>query len=460
MGNVQGAATFRAKDGGGAEMSTDGGKTWAALGGGGAAESQDGSLIVTSPSPGVSDVSQNGVYQLVDTTGASDDAPALNSAITALAARGGGVIEMAAENHRWKSPVVVPYSGIWIKGAGRGATKVIIDDSGGPVGDAITFQNTNGCSITDLRISAASPRTAGNAIVASGGDPTMPIVAGLPQHSNGIRIARVDMDSQFKGMTLQDSPGPPLLSMWTCYVEDCRLFDFNGGDFFTLNASDGSSHFINRLYCTQPDVSSLTPGAGIVLSGSGESHWSQCVTYGTQDGILVQPVSGGIVYASDFTQCVFDTAWRHCGFVNVGPVRRTFGDLSFARCWFGNATNYGCIVNDVGVSMVSFERCTFIRNGFYGLAVASCSQVDAGNSTFAANTQGGFLATGNASAFSVHGSRFLSTNGIVSATQPVGVQINAGCNNFMIFGNDLRDNTTPIIDNTVGATKVVANNLP
>lgn len=404
--------------------------------------------------------SEAGEYQLIDSSGAGDDAPALNSAIAAAAARGGGVIEMGPGTHRWKSPVLVNSSGIGIKGAGAGATKIIIDDSSGQVGDGITFQDVNRCSITDLLITAAAPRTAGNAIMVSGGDPTMPIVTGLPQHSNGIVIERLDMDHQFKGITLKDSAGPPLLSMWTCYVSDCRLRDFNGGDFFTLNASDGSSHFIDGLYCTQTDVSLRTPGAGIVLSGSGESHWSRCVTYGTQYGILVQPISGGIVYASDFTQCVFDTAWTHCGFINVGPVRRTFGDVSFVRCWFGNATNYGCIVNDVGVSMVSFGRCTFIRNGFYGLALASCAQVDADICTFAANTQGGFLATGNATDFSVKNSRFLSTNGIVNVTQPVGVQVNAGCNNFIVTGNDLRDNTTPLIDSTgAGANKITTPNL-
>ena len=89
-----------------------------------------------------------------------------------------------------------------------------------------------------------------------------------------------------------------------------------------------------------------------------------------------------------------------------------------------------------------------------------CENIMVDSCAFSGNNSGGFRAVA-AKHFAVRNSLF--TQGhlpVGSGTQAVGIQVDAGCDFYIVTGNDTTDSTgTGFVDNGGAVTKIVTPNL-
>lgn len=390
--------------------------------------------------------------------GVTDDTAALKNWIASVPAGAGAEIILPAGSIRITSPIVVDaLNGINLHGRGRRATTILIDDTAGNLGDALTFRNTNGCRVHDMSISAKAQRTAGRALVSEGGQPGLSIAPAYNFGRSGLSIERIDLDSQFGGFAFIDTPGTPPLGNWISYLDDCVALNC-ADDAFLLAAPSGASHFVRRFFAYNNP--SAGAAAGIHCVGSGDFNFEQCETFGTGYGVLIDPPSTGFLGTGRFSNCFFDSAGVRTGYINLPTGISYFGDLEFSGCWFATSQEHGMLVSGAGANFIRFLSSTFIHNVGFGLVYNGCSYVTAdGSCTFAANGSGGVLFTAAAKHCAVRSSVARSTTNIASATQPVGVQLNLGCDFCIVAMNDLHDNTTALMDASGGANNILAPNV-
>lgn len=407
----------------------------------------------------------SGVYPLVDTYGVVNDAPALNAAITAVssAAHPGGVVWIPPGTHRLKS-TVTNAAGVRLAGAGASVTNLLVDDTGGNIGDAIVFSNIYRPAICDLTITATALRTAGNAIHVTGGDPSRTLSPTYPLSASAATIERVDMDSQFNGL-LVDNNTPH--SQWLLYVDNGVWSNFNGGSGLWLNANTapgdpgfGASHFISRLFFYNNLDATFVQGNGIRVQGSGDFNIRECETFGFNHGLLMDSPSDGFVTTGRFQNCYFDVSGNSTAEISPDPAS-VFYDIAFDGCWFASSeAAHGLYLNSSKAGDVRCVNCIFLGNNIFGLVIAAgCTGFQADACTFAGNVDGGVIATQSATDWAIRNSKFNGTVYNNVGTQPVGVQIDVGCVRYIVVNNNMHFNTTPILDNGGAVSKIVSPNL-
>lgn len=427
--------------------------------------SVDGSVIVVDPTGPITDLSENGVYQLIDSYGVVDDAPAINAAIAALAARPhpGGDVEMPGGTHRLKSTVNLA-SGVTLRGAGT-SCRLIIDDSSGNIGDGIKMSDTYGAGIRDLVISSVAQRTAGQAIHITGGDGTKLLSASYPLAANRTVIERVDMDSQFNGLLVDNNPP---VSNWILFVNEGRWSNITG-DGLSLNCNSapgspgfGASHFFSRLFMYNNPIFPVgnTNNNAFRMRGSGDFNVRECETYGFDHGLLMDPPANGFLTTGRFQNCFFDVSYDSTVEVAADPAA-VFFDIAFEGCWFASsAAGHGLYLSTANSGDVRVGNSSFVGNNIFGLVIAGgCRGAQINNSKFYGNAAGAVIATQSPTDFQITTCQFRQRVYNTPAVQALCVQIDAGCDRFIIADNNMYDSVTPIVDSSGDVSKNIHGNL-
>lgn len=404
-----------------------------------------------------------GVYPVTDTYGIVNDAPAINAAINsaATAAHPGGVVWIPPGTHRLKS-TVHGSAGVRLQGAGS-KTVLLVDDSGGNIGDAIVLSDLYRPAISDLTISATAPRAAGTAIHVTGGDLAHRLSAAYPLAACGATIERVDMDTQFNGL-LVDNNAPA--SEWLLNVDNGIWRDFTaGGNGLWLNANSppgnpgfGASQFFSRLFFYQRTATLIANA--VRIQGSGDFNFRECETYGFDHGLVMDPPAGGFVTTGRFLNCFFDVSGHTTALIAPDPAA-VFTDIEFGGCWFASSVaEHGLWLSTALAGDIRAYSCMFISNAIFGLVIAGgCKGFQADGCTFAGNQAGGAIATQNVTNFSIRNSKFVQEVYNAHQAQPIGVQVDLGCSEYIIALNNIHDAVTPLVDNGGAVAKIVAPNL-
>lgn len=358
-------------------------------------------------------------------------------------------------------------AGLTIRGLGTGSTRLLVKT--GYNGDLFTYTNCYAPRLRELTIGAQTQRTAGNAIVDAGGDATRLLSGSYPLSANELSIENVDMELQFGGLLVQNAAGP-LVTPWIVSVRNGR-WQCNGGWGVDLNATTapgtakfGATHRISDLFVySNPTVVSGT-GGGYRIRGTGDARLLRCDSFGLFQGMLFDPGAQAWVTTVRVTDCFLDASVSSVCKLAPDAAVTTFGDIEFKGVWFASSTaEHGLYLATAKASNVRVIGGGMLNCNIFGLVIAAgCENVQVDGIVMSSNAVGGAICTGNATDFSIINSLALGDYGIgVPTAQPLGIQIDAGCDHYNVSYNNLRQCATPIT-NTPGTSanrRVVDGNI-
>ena len=428
--------------------------------------SADGSVIVTSPSADVRDLSENGVFQLIDSFGSGDDTGAINAALASLAGRAhsGGVLQMPAGTHRADGTINVP-TGCSIIGAGKGAT---IIDNGRNAGACIKLLNAFASRLSDFSINASVARTAGaKAIDIVGGNASIqPFAPTFTLSANEIVVKRVDMDQQFDGVVIENDPGPPVKSTFLTYVKDGRYGRMQGGDGIRIDCAAptdgnqyGASQFIDKVAIYAHAGDTLSNGLHIV--GTGDATIEKVQTFNIQNGLNINTPTNGRCSTLRFARCQFDTSTQYCAWLQQATGAIT-DDICFEGCWFAGGGVHNVLVQSASASDLRFIGCKFFFATQYGIVLTGAAPgplwVTLIGNTFSGAGSGGFRSVVG-SGFTLIGNRFNASALGLPMSMPQAVTVDAGNSDFTIADNNWIGSVAGLLDNSGDVRKSVGGNL-
>lgn len=438
-------------------------------GGGGTLDdvtSADGSVIVTTPAPGTRDLSVNGVLQLVDSYAVVNDSPAINAALVALAARphNNGVLQMPSGDHRLRSTINVP-SGCSMVGAGKNATRLLIDDSLGNIGDGVSMVNPWACRISQLRIGAVAPRTAGRAIFIKGGNTAIQPFFGAGGYllsANETEVDQVDLDDQFDGIVIENNLPA---ATWLAYIRNGRYGTMNGGDGIRLDTPGtvagidyGASFFVQRVFVT--GLPGALTGNALHVKGAGDFTIEKFQSASTNIGCLIDPAVNGRLSTGRFSLCQFDTATTFCTHI-VPAFGAVFMDVAFDTCWFAGGGTHCLLANGSSVNSLRVENSFFFFAGQYHMVITGplvgggIKNVSVLGNQFSGAGTGGFRAVATASNFDVSHNSFYPSVVPPIAGMPQAVTIDLGCTDFRVDANNWVNAAAGLLDNSGAVNKFV-----
>lgn len=394
--------------------------------------------------------------------GITDNTGAINNWIASVPADQGARIRLPAgqvlvgsggQQFNWAN-----LKGIAIEGRARKATSVIAKS--GATADLFTFTDCVDCSLSDLTIDAQLQRTAGFAVTLKGGDSSEPLSAAYPLDSNSFSLRRVNMHNQFSCLYVGNAAGP-LSAPWLLSVSEGRWHHRDGyGIHLDAStppgtASFGASHSFSRLFI-YANPTSIATGAAVRITGTGDADFDGIRTFGTLVGLLMDPAAGGWVTSIRFRDSFFDSAQGSVARIAPAAGQAAFGDIVFQGVWFASsAAEHGFYIVTPAASNMRLIGCTFVRNNIFGAVIADGAEnIEFDSCVFSSNTAGGFIATRSSvlfpfpSDFAIRNSRFLGDYGIGTITaQPLGWQVDAGCDWYIMANNHVHQCAVPFVDN-------------
>lgn len=388
----------------------------------------------------------------VNPSGSADDSASLNSLLTSS----GKHLILGGGTFRLRATIQVLVDGTTIEGSGRGATILQIDDSLGNIGDGILIKNTNACEVKNLKITAASQRTAGNGIHVTGGASTATLDAANPNlRDSSTKITDVDMTSQFTGI-LVDSDEVNNYQNWRTYIRGgIHRSPSTSGQGIWINTAVasghyGASHFIEDYYfATGP--ASTTPTAGIRLSGTGDVTLANNEVYGSNYPLLIDPPANGFVTCVNVLGGFYDTATLAC--LRIAPnATASLAVIKAVGVWFGTSAADAAQIVGAQAKGIHFVDCTFANaQAGWACIVDTATNVDFTGCHFSSASAGGLKFTNNAAQFIVTGCKFLKQEHPgASNSLPIGVQIDAGSDHYYVSGNVFDAAIATKITNTPG----------
>ncbi len=390
--------------------------------------------------------------------GTADDRQAIQKAIDAAAAAGGGSVSLPAGVYSVSATLVITSSRTTLRG--EGAASVI--RAAAADGDIIRVERAAGTTgnvadllFADFSITSAVQKTSGSAM--------------RFDHVQDVRIANVQASSRTQvgsANNLWDSFTFRNFSMVT--LDTVKIQAQNTG----LSIAGDPDGFGADIWVTG---GSLIVGTQIGVhagGGLGGLYLDEVVLYGNGTHVLVDDAIAGIANRElVFNNCVLDTSTAHG--VDLQP--NGVYVLSFNDTYGGNSgaggtghpdgaiirAHPGSVLHPSGVVV---NGCKFFNGIGSGIYAESGSWTIAG-SDITLNGQGanggyGVLLASGTSNNMVTGNT-LRLNGAYPSARPVGVgvQIDAGVDKYVVTGNLLTDNSTGGVVDNGGANKVVADNL-
>ncbi len=234
-----------------------------------------------------------------------------------------------------------------------------------------------------------------------------------------------------------------------------------------IKIAGGNDQFFSNGVLLNP-VGAQPSTAGIWVTKN-DAFWLHNVDAIYQKhGLLLAPQGTDYISWVFASNCAFDYGSGN-GILIAPAASATVKGVNFVGCWTSSNTLHGITADGAGtVDGLRFTGHRSYRNtgsGYYltntgtviNTAFVSCEA--SGNSFGSSGVYSGFDIAANIGAFSIVGCRSGPMSGLVD-TQARGILVNPGTSdNYIIVGNDLRGNTTGLVEGGSGTTKHVAHNL-
>lgn len=372
--------------------------------------------------------------------GATDDTTAIQNCLTTCGQAGGGRALGRAAAYLTSQPLVLAYSGVHVRGAGRRATKITNINTSADAFQVGATGLPSQISIADLEISGTlSGRSAGNAIT-------------MANCGTGCAVRRVLLDNHVDGLKVGAAVNQVYAS--EAVVSSCT------GSFIHIDGGAGTAPVdvdLDRIFCGSPSGSSAI---GLDVAGvSGIYAAKLNITGAFQNaGRFRATVAGQQIDWAELQACYFDDATGSCFLIDSTPGVGSVNSAVMTACWFGSGGTNGLEVNlntaGFTLDMLDLIGCRFYHNGHEGLHVYGNAATGkaifvtdchaAANSQSSPGTYNGMLFDGNAGSFHVRGGKSgqEASGAGYGNTQNYGLVVSAGSgNHWSVAGLDCRDNS-------------------
>lgn len=379
--------------------------------------------------------------------GVTDDTAAFQCAVDAAAAAGGGTVLIPEGNYYLAGAVNITTTGITIQGMGSHTTTLRAPAR--MTHDMFRFANCLSGVIRNLLIRTnGAPATAGRAI---------------HSYRSDLLIENVWIQDMFTSVEINGKLGRVTILGGYYNPAPNGTAVLAGNDMaFSNEEAVGELHIINLV--VDPGAISPQPAYGLRLRSAGGVWVTDCDFIRCNVGLMIDPPAGYHVVHGFFSGTAWDTCDSRCIVIQPQSGAVVFG-MHFSNCWSATAVNDGCAIAGE-VSGVQFTGHRFLNCGSNGLWVSGpfAKNINADACVASGMSTGtGFVFVGNATNFAVrncttavHGSHAV---GNYLNPNLYGVQVTAGCSNYIIANNFLKENTLASIIDSGSAPKVVANNL-
>lgn len=393
--------------------------------------------------------------------GATDDTAALQSAIRAAEANGGGRVEIAPGRYVITSALVVR-GRVWIEGAGPDLT-FIVNRGGGAV-------------VFDFR-------GLGGALTRGAGMRGLSVVAGEVESlskdgSGGVGIEVREANHQFKisdVIVKNHAVGIALEECWYAHVDSATVWAARTAG---IRVRGGGSNKVTNStmsnQSTQGSEDERSAGLWYVSGGGLDVANVHALEFGY--GLLIQPGAEQAALYGSFTQfsgdtnrlggCMVDgSAWGakvySMRFTNSWCAYNGFAGGRFAK---GAA---GLHVRGTGVDTVIFTGGALRENGGHGAFIEGGTNIIISNNEVTANGNAqrlgyaGVMIGIDVAGVQVQGNRIGRFATVQEGYTACAIALGEGSEQLMILGNDLRGNVAPFCGSAASsATRRIADNMP
>jgi hypothetical protein len=385
--------------------------------------------------------------------GIADDSTALAAVIALACANHGGVFLDGTKTFRVAHALTVACDGLAIDAGGPSSTWIAVDDSGGAVGDAITFNHTTDCTIRNLTITSTTARTAGWSVVFNGGHVVQ--TGNNATETNG-HVEHVVFDNQFSSVNVTDTdpgvpnPGNPGGGAWDVFISDSIIRrPAANGIGIQLDSPHGGGHHIRDVFYWGKNDGGAKGLVALRIRNSGDFSVIHFSEIQAQRGLVIDPQALGLATAGFFSHSEFDTN-DHEGVLiqpQTGGSAGTAQGIDFTDVWSAhNEYNYRIFGPATNITITGGKSwwATLINIQVDGATWVTLNGVNIGGAAF----YDGVQITGHASHIKVANCLLGPALGTPSPNH--GIEItDGGVTNYSISGNDITtaDGGAAIIDN-------------
>lgn len=385
--------------------------------------------------------------------GSTDDGTAIQAAIDACEAAGGGIVLFPEGTYKITSALTVDADNVVLQGVGRGSVIRQHTDSTNHVTIGNATTQRQGIEVHSLKMIHNTTPTGGAGIAA--------------QNILFLKISRLYTDGLYRSLNFTDK----------CYGVSVSDSDFYGnvGAGVTWTCSGASSNAnglaLVRVNMDNP-VGSQPSIAGIEWRNGEGVYAVDCEIIRQKNGLLIGPnVSSGGTHFGLFANCLFDLGSADGVALTPGGAYNIRG-IEFTNCWSSTNDQYGFNITAGSgvVEGVTLNNCIVLNNGSHGVYVSDDSDnksisiiggLFVENSRTTTNTTSGIKLDGACADVMITGIRTTGATMGYANDQKYGIEIDSTASNFSVVGNDVRGNGTGgILDSTASTTrKVIGHNL-
>ncbi|MCU1439276.1 MAG: hypothetical protein JWP85_273 [Rhodoglobus sp.] len=385
--------------------------------------------------------------------GTADDTAAIQQAIDAAQAIGGGTVYLPSGTFKTTSTLLITGNNMSFQG--EGASSILA------------------CSFAAGDILRVAQATGATANVANGLFYDFAIISTV-QKTSGAALA-LDTIQDFRVINVHAISRIYANNLWDSFT--IHNFTFVSLENLKIQAQNRGIALWGEtvgadVWITGGTLISFTPIGVQVGGGVGGVYFNDAVFYLNGTNVLIDDTLAGMPNREIvFNEVVLDGSYQH----NVEIKENGLYVLTFQNTWFSNS-GYGGAGHPDGAllrahtgsilhpSNVTVSGCKMFNAAGSGIYAESGAWTITGND-ISINAQGvnggyGVLLTGGASQSVISGNS-VRTNGIYPELRPVGVgiQIDAGVDNYVITSNLLTSNATAGLVDNGGINKVVDLNL-
>jgi hypothetical protein len=380
--------------------------------------------------------------------GVTDDTAAIQQAIDAVGAAGGGLVHLPAGTYLLNSGLSWTANNIWLQGAGMGATRINVGFASGNViliGNGTANPNNN--TISDLSINAPSARSGGGTIVVRNA------------YNTALRNLRFEANL-YDGIVIDGGPGQYITHIDSCliasgrygvtlsqdgtlvqetFISNCNIANSSVAGLFLRNCSGVYCNYVSILTCAV-GVSAF-PAAG------------QTVVWVFMQGVAADSCTGN--------------GWQ---LYTDGGV---LAGWQLVNCW--GASN-GQASNGIGLEInedsgtcgdITIANGRFIANGGSGILIGKSSDVQIvnvsanDNSRTTNDAKHGVEVAADVSQWAIIGGFFGLGGRFTTTQQAYGIFINTGASDdYQIIGANTAGNVSGgILDAGSGTKKFIYGNI-
>lgn len=362
----------------------------------------------------------------------TDDTLAIQAAITAATAVGGGIVIVPAGRYLVTGTLTIT-SAVWIEGAHASSSGFIIPSTSNI--DVIVFNNATG-GIRNLSVYSSSGRTAGRAIYINTG--------------YNVIIEGFQLTNQFIGCEISGGN--------TNIVRSGRLDIAAGGIGILVDGPSAQ---------TDARISGIVSSGGyssVQIKNASGIWFADCDFTGATVGFAIIPASGQFVEWVFVSACAIDSCQNDCIHIEstgTGYVR----GVNFVNSWSVTSTNGTTCVILGAVDGCRFVGHTFgnavVGNGLWVSGPVKNVTVDS-STVWACPNGSGFAFASGPTDFAIRDcliGLYAASPALPSTANKFGIAINSSASTrYIITNNMIRGNTTGISDLGV-APKVVSGNI-